>query len=153
MGLFFAILGTLIVVLVSSKTPEVPVSFEDMIQGLIQVGFISYVIVLIVSLAILLILSESQVGLQNIAIDLSIVAIFGGFSVLSTKALSSLLTRNWYFVFTHWLTYILIFVLVSTAVVCLNLSSFKSNTLIDHYPALILSKLYLRISASLQQSA
>jgi hypothetical protein len=57
-------------------------------------------------------------------IDLMIAGLLGGYTVLSIKALSSLLKLNIYLMFTHWITYLMLFVLTATGVVR-NISDYK----------------------------
>jgi Magnesium transporter NIPA len=76
--------------------------------------------------AIVLIYLSRRVGEKSITIDLGLVAIFGtvfpietnvgGFTALSTKGISSLLSLSFYRIFTFPITYLLLFVLISTAI-------------------------------------
>jgi len=68
-------------------------------------------------------LSEGKVGKDYVFVDVGLCGLFGGFTVLSTKALSTLLTMQWIDIFTHWLTYTLILVCVSYSHMARNLSS------------------------------
>ncbi|KAH7904224.1 magnesium transporter NIPA-domain-containing protein, partial [Hygrophoropsis aurantiaca] len=51
-----------------------------------------------------------------VVVDVGLCAIFGGFTVLATKALSTLLTKEWQRMFTEWITYPLLAVLLATGV-------------------------------------
>ncbi|KAF9284295.1 hypothetical protein BGZ68_004799 [Mortierella alpina] len=102
LGITIAIIGTVVVV-INSKENEV------------KTQFIVYFIVCCVVVAVLASLSDS-IGSEYIFIDLGIVAIFGGYTVLATKGVSSLLSLSFYKMFTYPIAYLLVFVLVSTAV-------------------------------------
>ena len=66
---------------------------------------------------ILSLLSRSQYyGSKYIAIDVGVCALFGGYTVLSTKALSSLLSTIFLAAFADWITWVLVVVLVVTSV-------------------------------------
>ncbi|KAF9376459.1 hypothetical protein CPC16_000175 [Podila verticillata] len=113
-GIVIAIIGTVVVV-VNSKENEIKLTPEAVITALLQTQFIVYFIVCCVLLVILMSLSDT-IGPDYIFIDLSIVAIFGGYTVLATKGVSSLLSLSFYKMFTYPIAYLLVFVLVSTAV-------------------------------------
>ncbi|GJJ77143.1 magnesium transporter [Entomortierella parvispora] len=113
-GVVIAIIGTVVVV-INSKESEIKLTPEAMTAALLQTQFIVYFIVCSVLVAVLASLSET-IGSQYIFIDLSIVAIFGGYTVLSTKGVSSLLSLSFYKMFTYPIAYLLVFVLVTTAV-------------------------------------
>ena len=55
-------------------------------------------------------------GGRYIAIDVGVCALFGGYTVLSTKALSSLLSTIFLTAFASWITWVLVLVLVVTSV-------------------------------------
>ncbi|KAG0360693.1 hypothetical protein BG005_010159 [Podila minutissima] len=113
-GIVIAIIGTVVVV-VNSKENEIKLTPEAVIAALLQTQFTVYFIVCCVLLVILTSLSDT-IGPDYIFIDLSIVAIFGGYTVLATKGVSSLLSLSFYKMFTYPIAYLLVFVLVSTAV-------------------------------------
>lgn len=51
-----------------------------------------------------------------IGIDVGICALYGGYTVLSTKALSSLLSTMFFDAFEYWITWVLVLVLVVTSI-------------------------------------
>ena len=68
-------------------------------------------------LGLLIILSRSaDYGARYIGIDVGICALFGGYTVLSTKALSSLLSTLFLSAFAWGVTWALVLVLVVTSV-------------------------------------
>ncbi|KAF9135943.1 hypothetical protein BGW39_009917 [Mortierella sp. 14UC] len=114
LGIVIAIIGTVVVV-VNSKENEIKLTPETMAAALLQTQFLVYFIISSVALGVLISLSDT-IGSEYIFIDLSIVAIFGGYTVLATKGVSSLLSLSFYKMFTYPISYLLVFVLVSTAV-------------------------------------
>ncbi|CAG8455095.1 706_t:CDS:2 [Diversispora eburnea] len=113
-GIFIAIIGAIIVV-INSKSNEVKLSPDAIWSAIMQPQFVIYFITTCV-LSIILIYLSKKIGHKFIFVDLSLVAIFGGYTVLSTKAISSLLTMEFVLMFTDSITYLLLFVLMSTAV-------------------------------------
>ncbi|KAF8981900.1 hypothetical protein BGZ46_002141 [Entomortierella lignicola] len=113
-GIVIAIIGTIVVV-VNSKENETKLTPEAVVAAILQTQFIVYFIVCCVLLAVLIPLSDT-IGSEHIFIDLSVVAIFGGYTVLATKGVSSLLSLSFYKMFTYPIAYLLVFVMVSTAV-------------------------------------
>ncbi|KAG0374310.1 hypothetical protein BGX24_010568 [Mortierella sp. AD032] len=114
LGIVIAIIGTVVVV-VNSKENEIKLTPETMAAALLQTQFLIYFVISSVALGVLISLSDT-VGSEYIFIDLSVVAIFGGYTVLATKGVSSLLSLSFYKMFTYPISYLLVFVLVSTAV-------------------------------------
>ncbi|KAI8929367.1 magnesium transporter NIPA-domain-containing protein [Entophlyctis helioformis] len=116
LGILFSIIGTGIILAVSSQTSEPALSPDDILFAITQTQFIVYFIVT-ASVAVFMIgLSQTPQGRKYIFIDLIIVAVFGGYTVLATKALSSLLKLSFVIMISHWITYLALFVLASTAV-------------------------------------
>ncbi|KAF9182737.1 hypothetical protein BGZ50_004708 [Haplosporangium sp. Z 11] len=114
LGIVIAIIGTVVVV-VNSKENDIKLTPEAVITALLQTQFILYFIVCCILVAVLASLSDT-IGSEYIFIDLSIVAIFGGYTVLATKGVSSLLSLSFYKMFKYPIAYLLVFVLVTTAV-------------------------------------
>ncbi|KAF9156946.1 hypothetical protein BG015_010111 [Linnemannia schmuckeri] len=114
LGIVIAIIGTVVVV-INSKENEIKLTPETMAAALLQTQFLVYFIISCVALGVLISLSDT-IGSEYIFIDLSVVAIFGGYTVLATKGVSSLLSLSFYKMFTYPISYLLVFVLVSTAV-------------------------------------
>ncbi len=83
-----------------------------------QPVFIIYTALNIAILPFLVLLSrDPNYGGRFIGIDVGICALFGGYTVLSTKALSSLLSSIFLAAFGHWIAWMLLAVLVGTSVI------------------------------------
>ena len=68
-------------------------------------------------MSLLITLSRSpRYGGRFIVIDIGVCALFGGYTVLSTKALSSLLSTMFLNAFGWWITWILLLVLIVTSI-------------------------------------
>jgi hypothetical protein len=103
---------------------------SDILTAIFQLRFIVYVAISGIILFILLSLSNSPQSGQYIYIDLVIAALFGGFTVLCTKSLSSLLHLG-LVILKYPLTHFLVIGLVTTAVLQIrflnkSLSNFES---------------------------
>ncbi|KAF9247146.1 magnesium transporter NIPA-domain-containing protein [Melanogaster broomeanus] len=117
-GILLAVIGATTVVLStpSSDGAQPVLTPEALIEAITQRSFIIFSIVYMVCAVILGGLSEGSVGKRIVVIDVGLCAIFGGFTVLSTKAISTLLTKEWAKMFTEWITYPILTVLVITGV-------------------------------------
>ncbi|KAI8341132.1 magnesium transporter NIPA-domain-containing protein [Chlamydoabsidia padenii] len=113
-GVFFAVCGAAGVVW-SSKTHEVKLSPELVAAALTQIRSLVFYGVTVFIIAVLTLLSP-RYGSSNIFVDLGIVAVYGAYTVLATKSLSSLLNLTLYKLFTYPISYILLVVLIFTAV-------------------------------------
>ncbi|PWN87102.1 DUF803-domain-containing protein [Acaromyces ingoldii] len=115
-GILLAIIGAVTVVF-SSKQNDARLGPDELWDAIRTSAFIAYSIVAIVVAAVLVWCSTTRWGQRLILIDVGVCAIFGGFTVLSTKGLSSLLSRgNPFDLIRYPITYGLVIVLVSTAV-------------------------------------
>ncbi|CAO3629288.1 unnamed protein product [Mucor hiemalis] len=114
LGVILAVTGAAIVVF-SSNSEEIALSPELIVESLTQLRSIIYFILTGVAIVTLTILSPVY-GASSIMIDLGLVAIYGGYTVLSTKSVASLLSLTFFKMFAYPISYILIFVLVVTAV-------------------------------------
>ncbi|EGG05386.1 uncharacterized protein MELLADRAFT_88080 [Melampsora larici-populina 98AG31] len=114
-GVVLAILGTITIVL---STPRSTQAFSpaQLQEALSQVTFIVYVSLCLVAVVALAILSSSRYAERFIVIDVGLCAILGGFTVLSTKALSSLLNQMFIACFNYPVSWLVTAVLVVTAV-------------------------------------
>ncbi|KIK08385.1 hypothetical protein K443DRAFT_85157 [Laccaria amethystina LaAM-08-1] len=115
LGVFIAIVGAVTVVLASNAS-DTRLDPEALLHALSQLPFIVFTSVYVASAIVLATLSEGVIGRTWVVVDVGLCALFGGFTVLSTKALSTLLTLEWLEVFTQWITYPLFVVLLSTGV-------------------------------------
>ncbi|CAO3674961.1 unnamed protein product [Umbelopsis ramanniana] len=115
LGVMFAVFGATVVVL-SSKREEIKLSPELVVQYLTSMEAIIYYSITGGLILILTVLSPRW-GSKSILIDLGLVALYGAYTVLSTKSVSSLLSLTFYKMFTYPVSYVLFFVLVSTAII------------------------------------
>ncbi|KAH7887889.1 magnesium transporter NIPA-domain-containing protein [Phlebopus sp. FC_14] len=117
-GIFLAVIGATTVVL-SSPSPDgapPPLTQDALIDAITQRSFIIFSIVYLALAVILAGLSESRAGKRLVVVDVGLCAIFGGFTVLATKAISTLLTKEWARMFAEWITYPVLAVLVVTGI-------------------------------------
>ncbi|CAO3669051.1 unnamed protein product [Rhizopus stolonifer] len=114
LGVFLAVSGAAIVVL-SSNSEEVALSPELIMEAITQTQSIFYFVLTGIAIVVLTILSPLH-GASSIMIDLGLVAIYGGYTVLSTKSVASLLSLTFFKMFAYPVSYVLIAVLVITAV-------------------------------------
>ncbi|KAI7874494.1 DUF803-domain-containing protein [Lichtheimia hyalospora FSU 10163] len=113
LGIVFAILGAASVVS-SSKSHEFKLSPELVAAALMQTRSVIFYAISIMAISILTLLSPTY-GARNILIDLGLVAFYGAYTVVATKGLSSLLSMTLYKLFTYAVSYVLLAVLVFTA--------------------------------------
>ncbi|CAI2168427.1 18075_t:CDS:2 [Funneliformis geosporum] len=104
-GILIAIIGAVVVVL----------DPEAIWNAIKQTPFIIYFIITATLASFLMYLSD-RIGHKTCFVDLSLVAIFGGYTVLATKSISSMLTMTYVAMFTYSITYFLLIILMSTAV-------------------------------------
>ncbi|KAI8378206.1 magnesium transporter NIPA-domain-containing protein [Choanephora cucurbitarum] len=114
-GVILAVTGAAMVVF-SSNSEETALSPELIMEALTQLQSIVYFILTAIAIVVLTILSPMY-GSSSIMIDLGLVAIYGGYTVLSTKSVASLLSLTFLRCLRNYpVSYVLIFVLVVTAV-------------------------------------
>ncbi|CAL1701564.1 unnamed protein product [Somion occarium] len=114
-GIIIAILGAVTVVL-SANPSETRLDPAGLIEAISRPAFVVYATVYIAGIVILSGLSESSIGKRWVYVDIGLCAFFGGFTVLSTKAISTLLTLEWFEIFTEWITYPVLSVLIGTGI-------------------------------------
>ncbi|KAG2209954.1 hypothetical protein INT47_003389 [Mucor saturninus] len=114
LGVVLAVAGAAMVVL-SSNSQEIVLSPELIVESITQLQSIIYFILTACAIVTLTILSPIY-GASSIMIDLGLVAIYGGYTVLSTKSVASLLSLTFFKMFAYPVSYLLIAVLVVTAV-------------------------------------
>lgn len=112
-GVALAILGAVTVVL-SANPSDTRLTPAGLIKAIKQPAFIAFTSAYVLGAVTLVGLSFQKVGYEHVFVDVGVCALFGGFTVLSTKAFSSLLTLEWWGVITEWITYPIL--LVSVAV-------------------------------------
>ncbi|GAA5801296.1 hypothetical protein HPULCUR_006742 [Helicostylum pulchrum] len=113
-GVLLAVAGAAMVVF-SSNSQEIVLSPELIVESLTQLQSIIYFILTACAIITLTILSPLY-GASSIMIDLGLVAIYGGYTVLSTKSVASLLSLTFFKMFAYPVSYLLIFVLIVTAI-------------------------------------
>ncbi|CAG8433534.1 6731_t:CDS:2 [Ambispora gerdemannii] len=114
LGVAIAIIGAIVVV-INSKTDEVKLDPVAIIAAMSKTNSLIYFGITIFTIVCLMSVSD-KIGPHFILVDLSLVALFGGYTVLSTKAISSMLTMTFVLMFEAWITWFLLFVLIVTAV-------------------------------------
>ncbi|KAI9489951.1 magnesium transporter NIPA-domain-containing protein [Zychaea mexicana] len=114
LGVLLAVLGAAMVVL-SSNSKETALSPDLIMEALTQTRSLVFFIITGIMITALTILSPIY-GSQSIMIDLGLVAIYGGYTVLCTKSVSSLLSLTFFKMFAYPVSYVLILVLVLTAI-------------------------------------
>ncbi|KAK0231079.1 magnesium transporter NIPA-domain-containing protein [Armillaria fumosa] len=115
LGILLAIIGAVTVVLASSSS-DTRLDPDGLMKAISQTPFIVYSCIYVAGSIILSILSEGPLGRRWVTIDVGLCALFGGFTVLSTKAISTLLTMQWIEMFASPITYPVILVLALTGI-------------------------------------
>ncbi|KAL1838848.1 hypothetical protein VTJ49DRAFT_2171 [Mycothermus thermophilus] len=113
-GVIIAVLGAVTVVL-SAKTEETKLGPHEVWDAITTLEFEIYMAVTVGLIALLMWLSP-RYGSKTILIDLGLVGLFGGYTALSTKGISSMLSSTLLGAFTTPVTYALVFVLLFTAI-------------------------------------
>ncbi|SLM39873.1 Magnesium transporter NIPA [Lasallia pustulata] len=112
-GVVVAVAGAVTVVL-SAKTSEPKMGPDDVWSAITRWEFELYLGITAV-LIIGLIWASGKYGHKTILIDLGLVGLFGGYTALSTKGVASLFSDTLWRALTFPITYLLIFILVATA--------------------------------------
>lgn len=112
-GVVIAIAGAVTVVL-SAKTSEDKMGPDDILTAITQWEFELYLgITAVIILGLLW--ASSRYGHKTLLIDLGLVGLFGGYTALSTKGIASLLSDTLWRALTFPITYVLLLILVMTA--------------------------------------
>lgn len=117
-GILCAMIGAITVVL-STPSPDEsppPLTPDALIAAISQRSFVVFTIIYLVGAVVLAGLSEGGFGRRIVVVDVGLCAIFGGFTVLATKAISTLLTEEWGKIFAEWITYPVLAVLIITGI-------------------------------------
>ncbi|KAI0033804.1 magnesium transporter NIPA-domain-containing protein [Vararia minispora EC-137] len=114
-GVAVAIIGAVTVVL-SAQTSDTRLTPAQIIAAVCQRSFIILTTIYVVGAFILISLSRRPIGQRYVLIDVSLCALFGGFTVLSTKGVSTLLTTRGVLMFKEWISYPIIAILAGTGV-------------------------------------
>lgn len=112
-GVCVAIAGAVIIVL-SAKTSEIKMGPDDIWSAISRWEFETYVGITIL-LILILMWTSGKYGERTILIDLGLVALFGGYTALTTKGVASLLSGSLWLTLTFPITYLLVFILIFTA--------------------------------------
>ncbi|EED12952.1 DUF803 domain membrane protein [Talaromyces stipitatus ATCC 10500] len=112
-GVLIAIAGAVVVVL-SAETSETKIGPHDIWVMITKWEFELYMGIT-AALIIILMYSSEKYGGRTILIDLGLVGLFGGYTALSTKGVASLLSFTLWHVITFPISYLLIAVLVISA--------------------------------------
>ncbi|KAJ6110003.1 hypothetical protein N7486_002238 [Penicillium sp. IBT 16267x] len=112
-GVLVSIAGAVVVVL-SAKSSEEKLGPDEIWARITTWEFELY-LGLTIGLIVVLMWGSYQYGPRSILIDVGLVALFGGYTALSTKGVSSLLSFTLWHVITYPITYLLVFVLISSA--------------------------------------
>ncbi|KAL5487821.1 hypothetical protein ACEPAI_5929 [Sanghuangporus weigelae] len=115
LGILLAILGAITVVL-SASSSDRRLDPDALIHAITQRPFMVLAAIYAGGAAFLVSLSSQRLGQQHVWVDVGACALFGGFTVLSTKAFSSLLAREWVALFKEWITYPVLAVLIGTGI-------------------------------------
>jgi len=102
-GVLVAITGAVTVVL-SARQSEEKLSPEDLLANIKRWEFGLYITLTLVAIIVLMSLSP-QYGRRTILVDLGLVGLFGGYTVLSTKGVASLLSASLWKAFTYPIFY------------------------------------------------
>ncbi len=113
-GVVVAVGGAVTIVL-SAKNTETKMGPHKLWAAITRWEFELY-LVITAGLIIVLMWASGRYGHKTILIDLGLVALFGGYTALSTKGVASLLSDTLWRAFTYPVNYLLIFILVLTAV-------------------------------------
>ncbi|KAK5120015.1 hypothetical protein LTR85_007091 [Meristemomyces frigidus] len=131
LGVIIAIAGAVTVVLSASDSN--PRLTPDKIWHLITrwefETYLGITIILIIALTV----ASNKFGDRTVLIDLGLVGLFGGYTALSTKGIASLLSNTIWRVVTFPITYLLVAVLVFTAVMQIK----YLNRALQHFNATI----------------
>ena len=113
-GVSIAMAGAVIIV-ISAKNEEDKMGPDDVWHAITRWEFETY-LGITAALIVVLIWASGKYGDRTILIDLGLVGLFGGYTALSTKGVASLLSDTLWRALTFPITYLLVFILVATAV-------------------------------------
>lgn len=117
-GVLISIGGAVTVVL-SAKTNEKKLGPDALWADIKRWEFLAYVLVTVVAICVLMYASPKY-GQRTILVDLGLVGLFGGYTALSTKGVASLLSTSLYRAFEYPILYVLVLILVLSAVMQLR---------------------------------
>lgn len=112
-GVLVAIAGAVTVVLSASSSEE-KIGPGELWKTIKRWEFLLYVVITCL-LIVGLLWASPRYGRRTILVDLGLVGLFGGYTALSTKGVASLLSTSLYKAFTYPILYLLVIILVSSA--------------------------------------
>ncbi|ETW84543.1 hypothetical protein HETIRDRAFT_458251 [Heterobasidion irregulare TC 32-1] len=112
LGILLAIVGAVTVVL-SSNPSDTRLPPAALLAAVQQRIFVAYSVAYLVGAVVLAGLSERG---EWVLVDIGLCALFGGFTVLATKGVSTLLTMEYMDVFAEWITYPILAILIGTGI-------------------------------------
>ncbi|KAL9943647.1 NIPA-like protein 2 [Verticillium nonalfalfae] len=107
--------GGVVTVVLSAKQEETKLDPHDVWDHITTIEFKVYLAVTVTLIAILM-WASPRYGHRTILVDLGLVGLFGGYTALSTKGVSSMLSSTLLGAFKTPVTYVLLFILLFTAV-------------------------------------
>ncbi|RDA92588.1 hypothetical protein CP533_0940 [Ophiocordyceps camponoti-saundersi (nom. inval.)] len=113
-GVVIAVAGVVTVVL-SAKQEETKLGPHEVWEAITTTAFEIYMAVT-TALIVVLMWASGRYGKRTLLIDLGLVGLFGGYTALATKGVSSMLSSTLWRAFTTPVTYVLILILLVTAV-------------------------------------
>ena len=114
LGIIIAVGGTVTIVL-SAQGSNPKLGPEQIWYLIKQWEFLVYLGITLAMMVVLMVLSN-RIGHKLILIDLGLVGLFGGYTALSTKGVASLLSYRLWRTLTFPITYLLVAILVVTAI-------------------------------------
>ncbi|BGP51454.1 hypothetical protein JCM10450v2_007396 [Rhodotorula kratochvilovae] len=118
-GVVIAVVGGATVVY-ASRSNDKKLTPDEFVEAISRPLFIAYAVLSTVCMSTLAYLSQTKLGDRYVLIDLSLCALAGAFTVLSTKAISSFLNLLFLRMFSFWITYPVLLVLISTGLMQVN---------------------------------
>ena len=113
-GVTVAVAGAVVIV-ISAKNEEQKMGPDDVWNAITRWEFETY-LGITAALIIILMWASEKYGDRTILIDLGLVGLFGGYTALSTKGVASLISDTLWRALTFPITYLLVFILVVSAV-------------------------------------
>ncbi|MCJ1314378.1 hypothetical protein MMC25_008060 [Agyrium rufum] len=107
--------GGAVTICLSAKISETKMGPDDIWDSITRWEFETY-LGITVAMMLLLVWASPRYGQKSILLDLGLVGLFGGYTALSTKGIASLLSDSLWRVLTFPITYLLLLILVSTAI-------------------------------------
>ncbi|CCO27621.1 NIPA-like protein 2 [Rhizoctonia solani AG-1 IB] len=124
LGIALSILGAMTVVY-ASQSSSARLDPDALVYAITRIPFLIWAAINVAAIIALAGLSSQRTKLENSGwmqgdrwalVDVGLCALFGGFTVLATKAVSSLLSTEWANVFTEWIFYPSILILGLTGI-------------------------------------